>query len=446
MQDDDLLSLAADAAAAARAAGADFADVDIARGRSIAVSVEANDVRLAEQHEPCAFSVRAFVNGGMGSSSGDGEPTLDELRRHVQTAVDMARLAGRDPDFRDLPAPADPLTPNDALSLYDPAIEAVSLADAVRLAREGVERVLALDSGIVVSGDVAVSGGMHAIASTTGFAESSRSTFAEVSLFAVARDGDDVGSFAEYTVGRHWSDLRIEPLAGIVVAGARRYQHARPGPARPMTLLLAPLAAGALLGSVVAAASAESIRRKRSVLAGRLGQRIGSPLLTIEDRPLEARGLYSGAFDGDGSPRLPVTVVREGLFAEMLTNHYTARLAGVRNNGRGTRRATIGPSNLHIQLGAQTEAELIRQIDDGIYLQSGSLEPDLASGDFSAVLDFAMKIDKGELTYPLAGAMAAGSLDDLLLGIDAVSRDYRADPGLVLPAVRVANVQFSGAG
>ncbi len=441
-----MLGLAADACGRARARGADFADVSISAGRQISVAIEGSDIRLAEQHEPCGFSVRAFVGGGMGLSSGDGPPTAELLDSHVGEAVQLARLAGRDPDFADLPVPAEPLVPADALALHDPAIEAVTLADAIGLARDNIDRALALDGGILLNGDVSFSAGWAVLASTTGVAVGSRGTFGELSLFAVARDGDDVGSFSEFTMGRHRTDLNIEPLASKVVDGARKYQHARPCPSRAMTLVLGPLAAFALLGSVAAATSAEAIRRKRSLLAGRLGQRIAADGLTVEDRPLEPRGVYSGPFDSEGAPRRAVVMIDRGLFVEALTNHYNARLAGRPNNGHGTRRGTVSPTNLHVRPGQRPEAELIAEVDDGVYLHSGSLDPDLAGGDISAVLDFACKIDRGKLTYPLAGAMAAGSLLELLGRIDAVSSDYRNEPGMVLPAVRIRDVQFSGSG
>jgi TldD protein len=139
-------------------------------------------------------------------------------------------------------------------------------------------------------------------------------------------------------------------------------------------------------------------------------------------------------------------MVDRGVFVSPLTNHYNARLTGVVNTGHGTRLDGVSPTNLHVGLGSRTEAELIGEVDDGVYLEAGSLSPDPASGDFSAALDFAFKIDRGKLTYPLAGAMAAGNLNDLLMHTDATSSDYRVEPGQVLPAVRVSNVQFSGGG
>ena len=442
----ELRNLADDAVRVARSCGADFADLLISWGRQLSVSIEANDVRLCEQHEPCGYSVRTFVGGGVGSSSGDGLPTRAQLAEHVAQAVSMAKLAGRDPDFVDLPGPAEPLAQESAMELFDPAIEAVSLADAVRLAHESIEQAVAIDPAVNLSGDASFASGTALLASSTGVTIESAATLGCLSLFAVVRDGDDVGSFADFTTGRRWADLQIEALAEQVARSARRYQHARPCPARTMTLLLGPMAGYALLGGLAAAASAESIRRKRSLLAGRQGQMIASAALSLADRPLEPRGIHSSAFDAEGSPRRPVVIVDRGVFAAPLTNHYNARLAGVVNTGHGTRRDGVSPTNLHVGLGSRAEAELIREVDDGVYLEAGSLSPDPASGDFSEVLDFAFKIDRGQLTYPLAGAMAAGNMADLLKHIDATSSDYRAEPGQVLPAVRIGQVQFSGGG
>ncbi|MCG3180130.1 MAG: Metalloprotease PmbA [Phycisphaerae bacterium] len=438
----EMLAMAASAAEQARRCGADFADVAITWSRHISVELEANDVQLCEQHETWHFSVRAFVGGGMGLAGGDGPP--QDLHGTLVRAIELARLAGRDPDFADLPRPNGPLIDARLLDLYDPLVAEMCLPDAARLGRHCIDQARAIDGGILLSGDLTFSASRRAMAGSTGVRMQRAATYAEVDLFAVARDGDDIGSFSDQTVSRHMADLRVAPLAGRVVRLAREYQHARPCRSGTQTLVLAPLASGSLLGSLAAATSAERLRRGRSPLARLRGQAVVSPLLTLADRPLSPRGIYTSSCDSDGSPRRDVEMIQSGVFAEPLNNHYHARLWGEPNNGHGTRQGEISPTNLQVAPGSQTEAELIADVGEGIYLQAGSLDPDPASGDFSSALDFARRIEKGRLTWPINDAMAAGNLLEVLSRVDGVSSDYRSDPGLILPAIRIRDVQISG--
>jgi len=54
-------------------------------------------------------------------------------------------------------------------------------------------------------------------------------------------------------------------------------------------------------------------------------------------------------------------------------------------------------------LGDKTEAELIAELDEGIYINAAGLSPDPVTGDVSATIDFGFKIEDGKLAYPIDG-------------------------------------------
>jgi len=62
------------------------------------------------------------------------------------------------------------------------------------------------------------------------------------------------------------------------------------------------------------------------------------------------------------------------------------------------------------------------------------------------MVDSGFRIEKGKLTFPLKNTMIAGLGLELLANIDAISSDYRAEPGMVLPTVRVQGVRVAGGG
>jgi PmbA protein len=203
-----------------------------------------------------------------------------------------------------------------------------------------------------------------------------------------------------------------------------------------------PLAGRGLILGLCAAASAEDIQRKRSFLVGRRGDKIASEHLTLVDDPLIPGGLSSSPFDGDGFPHRQVTLVDGGVLKTYLHSNYTAKKSGEDNTGHATR-VGIAPTNIRPKLGPKAAAELIGEVEEGIYVVLGQPSPDTASGQISALVDAGFKIEKGELTYPLQSTMVAGHALEMLGSIDAISSDYREEPGIVLPTIRVASARVA---
>jgi PmbA protein len=172
---------------------------------------------------------------------------------------------------------------------------------------------------------------------------------------------------------------------------------------------------------------------------------IASEHVTIVDNGLIPRGARSGAHDGEGTRRRPLTVVDHGRLVSLLHNSYTAGKACTESTGHGTHSGGIGPTNLRPALGERPAAEILREVREGIYLESGELRADPASGDISASIDFGFLIRDGQLVHPVESAMIGGNIFDLLAHLDAVSSDAREEPGALMPTVRIQDVQIAGA-
>jgi len=175
---------------------------------------------------------------------------------------------------------------------------------------------------------------------------------------------------------------------------------------------------------------------------GKKGEQVASRLVTLIDDPLLPGGLSSGVCDGDGFPHRRVVLVENGVLKSYLHSNYTARKAGEENTGHSTR-GGIAPTNVIPALGTKTAAEIVAEVEDGVYVTLGRPSPDTATGQVSALVDAGFRIENGELTYPLKSTMVAGYGLELLSSIDAISSDYRAEPGRVLPTIRVQGVRVA---
>ncbi len=438
----ELLELTRQACVAATGAGADCADVLAARSHELVVEVEKSAIASAETVHSQRLSVRAVVDGGRGIvhvRGADGEAARFAGRQ----AAELARQASPDPDFVDLPGPGPaPGVPG----IFDPAVDALTVEDVVKLAASNIGSARSVTAEALVAGSISAYTNESAVLNSRGVARTQRTSSLQGGMLVIVRQGEDVGSYYDFDVGRQLSDVALGALSLEAARWALRFLKARAVPCKRMALVLGPLASFGFLRGLAANCNAESIQRRRSFLVGLQGERIASPHLTLTDDGLEPAGIASGGFDGEGAARQRVTLIREGVFERVLHNSYTAHKAGEANTGHGSQGGGIAPTNSQVQLGDRTAEEIIADTEEGIYVNAGGISANPVSGDVSSSVDFGFKIERGELAYPVTNTMVAGNVLDFLKNIDAVSSDCRREPGNTLPTLRILDVQVAGSG
>jgi PmbA protein len=440
MSNDTYLDLCQNCVRRAVALGAEWCDVSAGAVRDISVTIEKTGIKTADAGQGEDVAIRCFVRGGMGYAAATGRDPRD-VDAAVERAVALAKEATPDPDFKCLPPP-EPAA--EVEGLFDDAVAGMSVQEVVRIAVANLEAARAMEPEVNLSGHVGLSVGEGALASSAGVALATRGTEIDADIEALIKRGGDTGYFYDFDFGRFLADTQLEAVSRSAIEGARRFLGARRIGSGRMTLVLGPLASAGLLGGIVGAANAESIQRGRSYLCGKVGERIASEHLTIADNGLIPRGARSGAHDGEGTRRRPLTVVDRGRLARLLHNSYTAGKACTESTGHGTQSGGISPTNLRPALGQRTAAEILREVKEGIYLESGEIRPDPASGDVSASIDFGFYVKDGQIVHPVESAMIGGNILDLLLRLDAVSSDAREEPGILMPTVRIQDVQIAG--
>ena len=442
-----LLDFAQAAVEAAVRAGADYADAVCGTVRHADVGIENSSIVDCEIVRDYGLGVRAYFNGGMGASSVQSL-NLSEARQCGEEAVRLARVAHRDPDFHALPDPT-PLV--EVAGLFDERIAGLPAETTVQWCVDAIAEARELAPSARVSGGAGFSVGEGAMASSTGIAHTSRGTQVEISIEAVIQQNGEVGFYFDYDVARQMDDFIPVGVGAGAAREALRFLGAKPVVTRRTTLVLGPLAAMQFLGAVIGGTSAENVQRRRSFLIGKEGEAIASSCLTIREEPLWPGGLASSPYDGEGVARTPMTLIDNGVLTTYLHNSYTAAKAGVPNNAHAARSGYgggvgIGFSNMQVLPGDRTEQELIADVEDGLYVNLGGITPDTASGDISGTVDFGFLIENGELVCPVHTAMVGSDAFEMLRNIDAVSSDYREEPGTILPAMRIRDIQIAGSG
>jgi PmbA protein len=212
--------------------------------------------------------------------------------------------------------------------------------------------------------------------------------------------------------------------------------------------------AQSLIGAVFDAASGDAIWRSASFLAGRLGEQIATPNLTIVDDnimllPTGAGGFGTSPFDGEGLPSLRTVVVEAGVLRNYLLNTYTARKLGMKSTHNASRGLAgtpgIGCGNLYLEPGTLTPDQIIRDIPAGLYVTSlMGFGVNTVTGDYSRGTT-GLWIENGQLTYAVEEVTVAGNLGEMLQNVTAIGNDLEFRGSVACPTLRIDSMTIAGA-
>src|SRR5581483_2667116 len=142
------------------------------------------------------------------------------------------------------------------------------------------------------------------------------------------------------------------------------------------------------LGNLCSAVSGYSLYKGASFLVGQLGKRLGPETLTVYDDGRMRGGLGSRPFDGEGVPTRRTAVVDRGMLTSYLLDTYSGKKLGLTTTGNASRGVgdspSVGPSNLYLQPGTLSPAEIIRSVPNGLYVtELIGFGVNLVTGDYS---------------------------------------------------------------
>jgi PmbA protein len=439
----ELLDLALKVAGAAGAG--EQVEAFVGRSTSTSVKVHGGAIESLTQATSAGIGVRVIEDGRQGfawAGSLDDDVIADvlaEARDNVAYAQPEPWVGLAEPDGVE-PPPID---------LWREGLAAQSTERKVDLALELERAVRARDPRIsgVRTAQWADGAGEGAVATSTGIAVAGRSTFCHLSVQALATDGDETKTGYGVSVGREPGDVNLDEAAEDAVDRATRLLGAVQPGSGGVTLVLEPRMAATLLGVVAGTLNGESVLKKRSPFADRVGDRIASRLVTLVDDPTDPMSLGADPHDGEGLATRPVPLIVDGVLQGFLHNTMTGRRAGVPSTASAVRgyRSTPGVGAQALALATRTGSldELIAGVDHGVLVQSmtglhSGVNP--VSGDFSVGVEGLM-VRGGRRAEPIREATIASTLQRLLLDVTGVGGEREWTPGgtgaaaLVIPGV-----------
>ncbi|MBX7084271.1 MAG: TldD/PmbA family protein [Nannocystaceae bacterium] len=447
---DRLLRAAEHAIATARALGVDAAEVSVAVGHELEVSVRKGAVELVKEAGSSGLSVRVIRNGAVATSSTtDLQP--DAVVAFLRRAVEMAAVSEPDP-MAAPPAKRELAKRWPTLELFDPVTDGIDADQAIALATKAEAVAMRADKRITASEGASFgrSSGRSVLATTGGFLGERAGTYQSLVVQAVADDaGGKKRNGVYWSGGRFFAELESPEAVGKEAARRALEQL---GAIKLDTCVMPVVfdkdAARGIVGLLAGCVLGDSIYRERSYLARKLGERVASKHVTIVDDPLVPRGPGSRAFDGEGRGVQRLTVVDKGKLQTFLLDTYSARKLGSKPTGSAGGGGGIphaSTSNFFLLPGKHAPAALLQGIERGLYVQRMmGFGFDPTNGNFSRGAE-GFLIEHGKLTVPVGEITISRNLDELLKGIDRVANDLDHRTATASPSFRVDAMTIAGA-
>jgi PmbA protein len=430
----------------ARAAGADAADAVAAGDSTEAIQVRLGKLEDVERSESEHVALRVFVGRRSASiqATDSSDAALDEL---VERAVAMARAAPEDP-YAGL-APEE-LLARGAFPELDLCTAQEPLPETLRGWASEAEDAARAVAGVTNSegGSASFGRSVFALATSHGFTGGYEASDVSISASVLAGEGGAMQRDYEWRTARHPCDL---PPAAEIGRKAGERAVARLDPAKlssgPMTVVLDPRVGGSIVGHLLGAMTGSAIARRASFLLDRLDQALFDSAITIVDDPLRPRGLRSRPFDGEGLACAPRKLVEGGKLTGWLMDSASARQLGLAPTGHAARGGSGAPgvsaSNVHMEAGSLTKAQLIADIADGVYVtELIGHGVNGVTGDYSRGAS-GYRIVNGEIAGPVAEFTVAGNLIEMFAGLTPAN-DLEWHRATNVPTLRIDGMTVAG--
>ncbi len=286
-----------------------------------------------------------------------------------------------------------------------------------------------------------------------------------VSVVAVGDTGRQTG-FESVAATSGFELFDRTDVAELAVAAARRALGklvARPAPSGAVPVVLASGSGGILFHEACGhGLEADHVAKATSVYAGRVGELVASPLVTLVDDGTVGGEWGAFAVDDEGHPAGRTVLIERGVLVDYMWDGVRARKEGRSSSGNGRRQSyrhlpMVRMTNTFLLDGTADPDEIVSQTPHGVYVAKlGGGQVNTATGDFVFGTTEAYLIEDGHLTEPLRDANLIGNGPEVLSRIDAVAGDFAMTPGTCgkdgqsvpvgcgQPTLRISSVTIGG--
>ena len=206
---------------------------------------------------------------------------------------------------------------------------------------------------------------------------------------------------------------------------------ARPAPSGAMPVVVGPGGGGVLFHEACGhGLEADLVAKSASAFAGRIGEQVAVPLVTlVDDGTMAGEWGYYG-IDDEGKPAARNVLIADGVLTDYMWDRIRARKQGRASSGNGRRQSyqhlpMVRMTNTYIANGADDPDDIVADTPHGVYVaQLGGGQVNTATGDFVFGMTEAYLIEDGRITAPIREGNLIGNGPEVLNRIDALGNDF----------------------
>ena len=248
-------------------------------------------------------------------------------------------------------------------------------------------------------------------------------------VVGVVSNGKEMANDYKIKLGK-LDTIDTDELVKKAIDGAKEQLGGEVAPTGQYPVIFNSEAMCSLLGVYSGIFNSESAQKGLSKLAGREGEVIAAPCVSLIDDPFHKENPEPMNFDAEGSPTHKKAVIENGVLNTLLYNLKTAAVAGKKTTGNASKAgydAPVGirPFTMYLEGGELTEEELLQKAGNGVYITDLSglhAGADAISGDFS-LQSAGYMIENGVKTTYVKSFTVAGNFYELLKNIAALANN-----------------------
>lgn len=277
----------------------------------------------------------------------------------------------------------------------------------------------------------------------------------------IAREGDSVSASDKFGIVNAQDEESFRKISCNLARRAAKYArfglHASEIASGSYPIVLENCVMAELTGQYIPMFYSENVRHNTSALAGRQNQKIGCSFLRLEEDPFSSRGTCRRRIDDEGVPVVKKTLIKNGMFENVLYSKKDAAEEGKISTGNGFKTditSDMGTRATNVILSSGEDVfsrkQMIEAAEGGIYItkiEGAFAGTDVKSGDFS-LLASGNRIENGRVCGALNQFTISGNICELWQDIEMIGDDavYRMTDGVCVlsPSVKVKKLVVSG--
>lgn len=348
-------------------------------------------------------------------------------------------IYGGDSDYESIPEVSNDF---DSYSAKDKADLCLKLKDLIFAKSDTIKSV----SAFYYESDVSVS-----IVNSNGLDVSKHNKYAVVNVEVVCSLNNEMKTGFDYVYLKNIKDFEIEKLADSAFKDAYESFNAESIKSGNYKVVLDKGVVSDLLSAFSNIFSADAIIKNMSFLKDKLGEKIFGENITIIDDPMFELAKSKDTFDDEGVKSVKKTLVENGKLVTYLHNLKTASIMNTKSTGNGYKSSVassvgITPSNLYLKPGDVSFAEMLKGVDNGVYVNSvQGLHAGLnsISGDFNLQAS-GFLIENGKKSKPITLFILSGKLQDMLNNVIYLGSDFEIKGSVGAPSITIEKMAISG--